>query len=351
MSVPSVSVLIIVYNRAHTIGAAVRSVLAQTMTDFELVVVDDGSSDGTPEVVASFTDPRVRLVRSDTNLGIPLARNRALAEARGRYIAWLDSDDLCHPERLAVQRAYLERHPEIAMIGSAARKVRADGHLMKGGRVPFRTHEEIRALLLFRSPFQQSSIFGRADALHQVAYNPDFPICEDVDMFARFTDRFRAENLTEFLIARRIHGGQTIRSNVDRIIERQMAISARALERLGVTHNAEELRRHVLLGKAVTDDLSDELIDWSEGWFARLLAANARRPLYSPPALRACFDHLVLKASVRHLRRKPAGLGRLLRRAAAHPRGAWMLARDSSLALLPKVGRPSAAGLRSMAQS
>ncbi|UUR08663.1 glycosyltransferase family 2 protein [Sphingomonas glaciei] len=346
MAGPAVSVLIIVHNRAHTIGAAVRSVLQQTLRDFELVVVDDGSTDGTAEVVAGFDDPRLRLVTTTLNQGIPLARNRALGEATGKYIAWLDSDDLCHPERLRVQHDFLERHPRIDMIGSAARKIRADGTLMKAGRVPFRCHEEIRALLLFRSAFQQSSIFGRSESIKAVPYDPAFPVCEDVDMFARFTDQYRAENLPRFLIARRIHAGQTIRSNVERIIDRQMAISARKLARLGMSHDEAELRKHVILGGSFDNQISDELIDWSEGWFDRIRAANRARHCYEEAALKPVFDLIVMKAALRRVMKDPSRIGRLARLAARHPRGLLALAKDAALPLLPIGGQPSAAGLR-----
>ncbi|NJC06216.1 glycosyltransferase involved in cell wall biosynthesis [Sphingomonas kaistensis] len=346
MGAPAVSVLIIVHNRAHTIGAAVRSVLRQTLRDYELVVVDDGSTDGTAEVVASFKDARLRLVRTAPNQGIPLARNRALEEATGRYIAWLDSDDLCHPVRLRVQYDYLERHPRIDMIGSAARKIRADGTLMKAGRVPFRSHEEIRALLLFRSAFQQSSIFGRAEAIKAVPYDPAFPVCEDVDMFARFTDDYCAENLPRFLIARRIHAGQTIRSNVERIIDRQMIISARKLARLGMAHDEAELRKHVILGGSFGNQISDELIDWSECWFERIFAANRRNHCYEESALNTVFDLIVMKAALRRVMKNPSRIGRLARLVARHPSGLLALGKDAALPLLPIKGWPSAAGLR-----
>jgi glycosyltransferase involved in cell wall biosynthesis len=351
MRAPAVSVLIIVHDRAHTIGAAVRSVLAQTMADFELIVVDDGSHDATPEVVAAFHDPRIRLIRTLPNQGIPFARNRALVEARGTFVAWLDSDDLSHPDRLAVQRAHLERHPDLDMIGSAARKIRADGRLMKGGRVPFLRHQEIRALLLFRSAFQQSSIFGRTEAIRAVPYDPAFPVCEDVDMFARFTEDRRAENLPQFLIARRIHPDQTIRTNADRIIDRQMAISARGLARLGVDHDREELRRHVILGGSMGDEMSDALIDWAEGWFVRILAANARRSIYEDEALRAVIDLIIVKASMRGFGKVTSRIRRLASLVVRHPGGMLAMARDTALPLLPITSGPSAAALRPLLEA
>ncbi|MBW2258128.1 MAG: glycosyltransferase family 2 protein, partial [Deltaproteobacteria bacterium] len=113
-SAPKVSVVIPVYNRERYIGQAIDSILSQSFRDFELIVVDDGSSDGTPAVVERCGDPRVRLVRHETNQGIPRTRNRGLLEARGEYVAWLDSDDVALPQRLRVQVDVLDRSPGIA---------------------------------------------------------------------------------------------------------------------------------------------------------------------------------------------------------------------------------------------
>lgn len=346
MRAPCVSVLIIVHNRAHTIGAAVQSVLAQTFSDFELVVVDDGSTDGTAAIVEEFDDPRLRLVRTSPNRGIPLARNRAVREARGEFIAWLDSDDVCHPERLRRQHTYLERHPDLQLIGSAARRMDAAGVLKRGGRVPVQSHDEIRALLLFRSAFQQSSLFGRAKALREVPYDPAFPVCEDVDMLVRFTERHQAANMPDFLIARRLHGEQTIRNNVESIKERQEAITARLLDRLGLRFEPADLRRHVLLGKANGQLQTDALLDWAEGWMERVEAANRRRPLFAASALRSCFERLLMKAAVRRVAAEPSALLAFIRRVGRHRAGTARLVVEAAEGLLPIAGRPSTAGLR-----
>jgi glycosyltransferase involved in cell wall biosynthesis len=346
MVAPQVSVLIIAHNRAHTIGAAVRSVLAQTLTDFELVVVDDGSTDDTAEVLDGFRDPRLRLVRTSFNQGIPQARNRALAEARGEFIAWLDSDDICHPERLRLQLEHLSKHPELQLIGSAARRINGAGSLKVGGRVPVRSHEEIRALLLFRSAFQQSSLFGRAGALRKVPYDPAFPVCEDVDMFVRFTERYRAANLPDFLIARRLHDGQTIRNNVERILERQGAISARQLDQLGLSVEPGDLRRHVLLGKADSELQTDALLDWAEGWMGRVVEANRRKQLFGPDALRSCFERLLMKAALRRVAAEPSEFPAFLRRARRHRAGTARMVIEAAQGLLPFAGRAWPAGMR-----
>ena len=94
---PKVTVFIPVYNRAKYIGSAIESILGQTFSDFEILLIDDGSTDRSVEIMESYTDPRIRVLQNDTNLGIPRTRNKGLQGARGEYIAMLDSDDRAYP--------------------------------------------------------------------------------------------------------------------------------------------------------------------------------------------------------------------------------------------------------------
>ncbi len=123
---PAVSVIIPAFNRADVLGRAIDSVLAQTYPDFELIVVDDGSTDRTAEVVQTFADPRIRYI-PQANAGVAAARNTGLAEARGRFVAFLDSDDRFLPHKLAVQVAVLEASPEVGLVAGGYRVVSASG--------------------------------------------------------------------------------------------------------------------------------------------------------------------------------------------------------------------------------
>ncbi len=120
---PKVTVLTPVYNREQYIATAIESVLAQSFTDFELLLIDDGSTDGSAEILRSYTtDPRVRVVRNEQNLGIPQTRNRGIDLARGEYVAMLDSDDWAYPCRLETQVAFLDRHRDVAVVGPGRRR-------------------------------------------------------------------------------------------------------------------------------------------------------------------------------------------------------------------------------------
>lgn len=115
---PKVSVLVPVYNAAPFIAATVRAVLEQTFADFELILLDDASTDKSAEIIARFDDKRIVYARNERNLGISATRNKLAAMARGDYIAVLDHDDICLPERLETQVRFLDKHPDIAMAGS-----------------------------------------------------------------------------------------------------------------------------------------------------------------------------------------------------------------------------------------
>ena len=157
---PKVTVFIPVYNRERYVGAAIDSIFAQSFSDYELLLIDDGSTDRSLEVMRAYTaDPRLRVVCNERNLGIPRTRNKGLQLARGEYIAMLDSDDLAHPKRLEKQVAFLDRHSDYAQIGSWGRAVDEQGSLLKRTKRQPVTPEDVHAQLLFRCcPTRNSTV-------------------------------------------------------------------------------------------------------------------------------------------------------------------------------------------------
>lgn len=298
MHIPTVSILIPTFNRAHYVGDAITSALKQTLTDTEVIVVDDGSSDRTPEIIAAFDDPRLRLVRHDSNRGIPETRNTALAAARGQYIAWLDSDDVARPSRIRKQVDFLRDNPTIAMVGSAAGKMNADGTPKKGTRMPPLSPPMIAAWLLFRSAFQQSSIMGRAEILKSYRYDPRYRVCEDVDMFVRLQRDHRLANLPEILIDRRMHPDQTVRQFRSEILTSREMLIAPTLAALRIDATRTDVERHVLLGFAdLRDaDVDPQFLPWARDWLSRLRRANDDTDVFDPGALDTASDYFWLLA-------------------------------------------------------
>src|SRR6056297_3103776 len=206
---PKVSVFIPVHNREHYIRVAVNSILAQTFEDFELIMVDDGSSDGTADVLARYSDPRLRVLRNPANLGIPASRNRGLEAARGEYIALLDSDDHAYPERLQRQVRFLDDHPEITQVGSWCSFMDSDGNMLdKVRRQPLKP-EDINAHLLFHCPVINRTVMARTAVLQETAYDTDFPRCQDYDMHSRLVIAGHSlANQPDILVCGREHPGR-----------------------------------------------------------------------------------------------------------------------------------------------
>lgn len=183
-STPQVSVIIATYNRAHLIRQAVETVLAQTIPDIEVIIIDDGSSDGTREAVLEMQEARVRYRRHDCNRGLPAARNTGIALATGAFIAFLDDDDRWMPDKLETQLAQIERYDGI-VCGYRTTSGRS-GWKLAGGRID-------RAILCRGNFFPPSGLFGRAEIFRQVPFDEALPhaLGEDWDALIRLSEKFR----------------------------------------------------------------------------------------------------------------------------------------------------------------
>jgi glycosyltransferase involved in cell wall biosynthesis len=208
MITPVVSIIMAAYNGAALIGETIASLQAQSLTDFEIVVVDDRSTDDTLALLRGIDDPRLRVIASRANQGPVRARNRAMAKARGRYLAGLDQDDLCHPERLAKQVAYLEAHPDTVLLGTAAAALE-NGRISATGHAPASTPLLIEWLMRIENPLVWSSVMIRADVARQLDpfTRPANLYAEDFDLYHRMAKFGRIARLDEELLIYRRHSG------------------------------------------------------------------------------------------------------------------------------------------------
>ncbi len=212
----SVSVLLPVHDAERTVGAAIASVLTQTYTDCELLVIDDGSTDRSAAAVREHAggDPRLRLLQQ-SNRGLIAALNRGLAEARGALIARMDADDVALPDRLERQVRFLESHPAVAAVGGAARYMDDRGPLPLELRHPC-APEAIRAALPRGSCLVHPTVLmRRAAVLAAGGYRPAFLHAEDYDLWLRLAERADLANLAETVLHLRLHPGQVSFAHVE----------------------------------------------------------------------------------------------------------------------------------------
>ena len=202
-----------VYDGRPFVEEAVDSVLGQDYGDFELLVVDDGSRDGSAEAVAARRDPRLRLVRRP-HLGRASALNHAVGLARGRYLAVLDADDLALPGRLELPVRFLDANPLVGAVGSAVQPLLGGGR--RGTRRLPRGDAAIRLGFLLRNPMFHSSVTYRAAALAEVGgFDPGLASGIDNDALLRLAARWRLANLDAPLAAKRVHPGQFFAARSD----------------------------------------------------------------------------------------------------------------------------------------
>ncbi|MBS1605067.1 MAG: glycosyltransferase [Bacteroidetes bacterium] len=206
---PRVTVLMPAYNAEKYIKEAVRSVLEQSFTDFELLVVDDGSSDDTASVVEAFADERIRLVRQGRT-GISPALNKGLELALGEFVCRFDADDVCLPHRLQLQVAFLDAHPGHLVVGSDAEYMAEDGEHLFRFRCAGYSHEEIVGGIYRHCPFIHSAVMYRKEAIRMAGgYSLLAHTFEDYLLWIRLVRIGKCANLDEPLIRVRINPAST----------------------------------------------------------------------------------------------------------------------------------------------
>lgn len=200
------------YNRADYIALALESALAQTYPNWELIILDDGSTDNTAQIVAGYHDPRIRYIKDTTNKGLFARRHESLSYAQGEFVAILDSDDIwIDPQKLDKQVAYLTDHPDCVVVGTFITLIDNHGATI-GATTYFTTDKNIRDHLLIRNQFANSSVLMRKQALDKTAGYRDFAPCEDLELFLQLGQFGTFANLTDYTLAYRTHpGGESSR--------------------------------------------------------------------------------------------------------------------------------------------
>jgi glycosyltransferase involved in cell wall biosynthesis len=206
MNEPLVSVVMVVCNVDRFLDQAIESILQQTFREFEFIIVDYGSTDKTKEIVTRYADrdPRVRM-HEISHCGLGEARNAACSLARGRYIALMDADDVSLPDRLQLQVAYMEHHPNVGLLGAAVQWIDATGRELVIYRFPS-DEKRLKEALGIRCSFWQPTVLLRKEAFIRTGgYRDAFAPAEDYDLWLRVTEHFGCANLDDVLLKYRIH--------------------------------------------------------------------------------------------------------------------------------------------------
>lgn len=250
---PAVSVVMAAYNGAALIGETLDSLWAQSFRDFEVIVVDDCSTDATLEVLRACRDPRLRVIAAERNAGPVCSRNRAFAEARGRYVAGLDQDDICRADRFERQVAYLDAHPDIALVAASA-AILEDGAITSSIKSPVTTPRLVEWLLWIENPLVWSTVMLRRDAVPAGGEftRPDMLYAEDFDLYHRMARQGGIGRIDDPLLLYRKHGGgasqlyaETMSTNAMRVLAQSYTAEGFGGAEIGAKLVVEHMMRAV----------------------------------------------------------------------------------------------------------
>lgn len=290
MSAPRVSILMAVYNGAGHLPAAIESILSQTFSDFEFLIVDDGSTDGTPAILAEYTarDSRIVVTTNARNLGLTRSLNVGLAQCRGEFVARQDADDLSDPGRLAAQVAHLDAHPRLLLLGTRYRAFRNEDDPGRVYPIPVGEREVAAALVQDNAFGHGTVMFRRAPELR---YDETFAVAQDYDLFARLALNGPVDNLEQVLYHWRVHPGAVSARRREEQRAVRLAVSNAYIHELLARLDLETLLR-AALGNRLDNERHRHLR--RELWSATA-DAEARR------TLRSAFLHLRRHSTARSL--------------------------------------------------
>jgi len=322
---PYVSVVLPVKNGERYVEAAINSVLAQDHRDFELLIVDDASSDNTPAILdrIAAADPRIRILR-DGSLGLVGALNLGLRQARAPLVARMDADDIALPQRLRLQLTALDGAPELALIGGQIRYVDADGNdLRRQARFP--TEAGLVATRLQRGDCliaHPTVMFRRDLVLALGGYRGAYKSAEDLDLWLRVSERGQVANLSDVVLNYRLHAGQVSqRQKLRQWFSTELAVRMAALRRAGLPDPTEAMVDPIdWRDEAVTGALGPDGAGLTKTYAVLEDILGGRIGEQGQQQIRDMADHL---NAARHnnwgrSRLRHQALGRLLRICLAH---------------------------------
>jgi hypothetical protein len=278
---PIVSIGMPVFNGARTIAYAIRSILNQTFESWELLVIDDGSTDNTSEIAASFDDPRIIVTRGEENMGLPARLNECVSRARGKYLARMDGDDIAYPGRLKCQLEFLQSHPEVDLAGGWVVVFHNDGPAI-GARRGSLTHEQICAHPWKGISMAHPTWMGKSEWFRLNQYRTDAPRTQDQDLLLRTYRKSRFATVPEIVLGYReeslslskiLLARRDMCKTMVRIASEQHMFATAALGILGLVAKAlvdtlaisTGLKYHILQHRAAAIR-DEEKIEWRTVW-------------------------------------------------------------------------------------
>ena len=279
-SSPLVSIILPCYNAEKYLQECISSILNQTYNKFELIIIDDGSTDTSYEIAESNKDSRITILKNNSNTGIVSCLNASIKLTKGKYIARIDADDMMHRERLEKQVSFLEddKNKEIVLVGSNHFIIDSNSHNVSLKQFPI-TDSEIKACMLFQNPFSHPSVMIRTNILKKEKYSNKFNHAEDYQLWFKLSTNYKMANIPEFLTYYRIHAQNTSAQKGKQQKENTAELLSMELEKLGLDYTSRELATHIAInsGLALRYFNTTEKINEGKDWVNKVLTTVQKK--------------------------------------------------------------------------
>lgn len=284
---PKVTVLMSVYNGEKYLKETIKSILKQKFKDFEFLIINDGSTDKSIEIIESYSDNRIKLINNEKNIGLTATLNKGLDLAQGEYIARIDSDDISLPIRLKKQVNFMDENPQIGVCGSWVKFFQDSSAIVK---YPL-TSNEIKVEMLFENPLAHPSVIIRKDLLKQnnLYYDTEFKSAQDYELWTRASKYFDFANIPEVLLYYRWHESQVSRANFKSQDKYRDSIIKNQLMNLDIFPSEEELLIHKNIPSRKYE-YSEKYLKDIEKWFSKIVRQNLTFKYYDRNTLKNCLS-------------------------------------------------------------
>ena len=246
---PDVSVIMSVYNGEDYLSEAIESVINQSLENWELIVINDCSTDSTGEILSGFAskDERIMVYTNEVNLKLPASLNKAVSLSNGKYIARMDADDICLPERLEKQFKFMEEHSEVSMSSCRFMTVKK-GIYAPGGAGGRCDNEALKAMLLAANPILHPGVIAKAEVMKKYNYDTSLTCTEDLELWTRMTMAgLKMQILPEYLLIYRLHDKQITSTTIERQHTEVLKIQNKYYGKL-LTQMNEEMQKFYIGG-------------------------------------------------------------------------------------------------------
>jgi glycosyltransferase involved in cell wall biosynthesis len=288
-----VSVLMPVYNAGKTVAETITSVLNQTFKNFEFIIIDDGSTDNTEEVITRFNDERIKLIKNPTNLGIARTLNNGAMLCDGKYICRIDADDIFHRKKIEIQYKFMEKNTDCVVSGTHFRKIK-NSKLLKGSSKHYFHVEDkkIRVEMLRNSPLCHPSVMFRSSLFSETGlrYNQEAIHCEDYGLWLQASKHGKLHIINRPLVYYRLHSDQISTKHASEQCLKANEIREELIRELLPEISTNELKIHLALMTDLNsrEGIRDEDVSL---WVSKICATNSHKKLYDDKLFNRMLRH------------------------------------------------------------